>query len=50
VPVQVRDAKFVQLINTALLPPGSDKPEQYRFLESDINAHCRVTDACVRTT
>jgi hypothetical protein len=39
VPIQVRDASFVQVVNTALLPLGSYKPEQYRLLESDINAH-----------
>jgi hypothetical protein len=38
-PSEVRDASFVQIVNTALLPPGSYKPQQYLILELDINAH-----------
>jgi hypothetical protein len=38
-PIKVQGAAFVQVVNTALLPPASYKPEQYRFLEADINAH-----------
>lgn len=35
----VQEAVFVQIVNNLYLRPGSLKPEQYRFLESDLNAH-----------
>jgi hypothetical protein len=35
----IRDAAFVQIVNTAMLPPRSWKPDQHKFVESDINAN-----------
>jgi hypothetical protein len=35
----IPNAAFVQIVDTAMLPPRSWKPDQHKFIESDINAN-----------